>query len=93
MFSLQVWWTLGGDNSGGVSVYNVLDGTTLELPRCGMTAAVLSMGVDGSGRVWLGIQGGLLQVWCPVYLTLIAQQSCMMLADVRSYSTLLLGPP
>ena len=78
-----MWWTLGGDKTGRVFAYNVLDGTARELPRCATTATILSVGIDASGRVWLGVQGGLLQVWCSVYLTLIAEQPHMMLTDVR----------
>lgn len=86
---LKVWWAVEGDNSGRVYVHNVFEGTTQQLPCCGTTAAVLSMGIDGSGRVWLAFQQGLLQVWCSLYHTLVAQQSSMMMADIRSASSLL----
>ena len=69
--------------TGRVCVHSVVDGTTSELSSKG-DAAILSMGVDGCGRVWLGHQGGCVQVWCSVYHTHITQESHLTSADVRS---------
>ena len=85
---VKVWWTVRADKTSKVCVYSVLDGMTHKLPCCGnTTAAVLSMSVDGSGRVWLSHQGGLLQVWCSLYHMPITQKCHIMLADVRSTSS------
>ena len=70
--------------TGRVCVHSVDDNTTTELLCSKSDAAILSMGIDGSGRVWLGHQGGLVQVWCSMYHTLITQESLLTSANVRS---------
>ncbi len=64
---MQVWWTLKGDSNSTVYAHDVAKGITTELPDICSDATISCLGLDRAGRVWMGCQGGLLQVWCPVF--------------------------
>ena len=82
---MQVWWTLSsnGTSTSRVYAHDVAKQTTTELPGTGTTAAVLALAADGSGHVWMGHQGGLVQVWCAVCQRQICDWSDMSPNDVR----------
>ncbi len=80
---MQVWWAVNSNSRSRVYAHNVAKGATLELPTGGIQAAVLSLGADGSGHVWVGHQGGLVQVWCAACQRPICQWSGMCPADIR----------
>ena len=65
--STQVWWTLRDDKNSKVFAHDVAKGITTELPDIHSDATVSCLGLDRAGRVWMGCQGGLVQVWCPVF--------------------------
>ena len=80
---MQVWWAVNSDSRSRVYAHNVARKATLELTNGGIQAAVLSLGADGSGHVWMGHQGGLVQVWCAACQCPICQWSGMCPADIR----------
>ncbi|KAL0046815.1 hypothetical protein WJX82_010624 [Trebouxia sp. C0006] len=82
----QVWWAVNSSSRSRVYAHNVAKGSTLELPNGGIQPAVLSLGTDGSGHVWMGHQGGLVQVWCAACQCPICQWSGMCPADIRCLS-------
>ncbi|KAL0046747.1 hypothetical protein WJX82_009051 [Trebouxia sp. C0006] len=63
----QVWWTLRDDSNSTVFAHDVAKGVTTELPDICSDATVSCLGLDRAGRVWMGCQGGQVQVWCPVF--------------------------
>ncbi len=65
--STQVWWTLRDDSNSTVFAHDVAKGVTTELPDICSDATVSCLGLDRAGRVWMGCQGGQVQVWCPVF--------------------------
>ncbi|KAL0037083.1 hypothetical protein WJX77_012077 [Trebouxia sp. C0004] len=83
----QVWWAVNSNSRSMVYAHNVAKGATMELPNGGIQSAVLSLGADGSGHVWIGHQGGLVQVWCAACQCPICQWSGMCPADIRCLST------
>ena len=74
---------LVGGSKSGVYAHDVAKATTTQLSDSNCNAAVLSLGVDGSGRVWMGHKGGLVQVWCTVFQSPICQWSQLCPTDIR----------
>ena len=59
----QVWWTLTSGHKSTLYIHDLRTASTVQLPDVGSDAAILSMDVDGAGRVWLGHKHGLVQVF------------------------------
>ncbi|KAL0036873.1 hypothetical protein WJX77_003215 [Trebouxia sp. C0004] len=79
----QVWWTLRDDSNSTVYAHDVAKGITTELPDICSDATVSCLGLDRAGRVWMGCQGGLLQVWCPVFQRPICQGQALSAVSIR----------
>ena len=82
-FALQVWWTLEREHKSRVYTHDMAKNVTAELLDIGSDAAVISLGVDGAGRVWMGHRGGLVQVWCAVTHCRLCHWSHMSPANIR----------
>ncbi|DBA75584.1 TPA: hypothetical protein ACH3X2_009138 [Trebouxia sp. C0005] len=80
---IEVWWTLRDDSTSTVYAHDVAEGITTELPDICSDATVSCLGLDRAGRVWMGCQGGLLQVWCPVFQTPICHGQALSAVSIR----------
>ena len=79
----QVWWKLSAGQNSRLYKHSLRTGTTTQVSDVGTAAAILSLAVDGAGRVWMGHENGLVQAWCSSFHSPICQLSKVSTADVR----------